>query len=232
MKTYTLVLLRHGQSQWNLEDRFSGWIDVDLNEAGRQEARQAGRNLRAAGLSFDVAFTSVLRRAIESLEIVQEEMGLPDLPTRQAWELNERHYGCLQGLNKAETGRRLGRDRVSAWRRSYRAQPPALELDDHRHPRFDPVYAGLPVEKLPRTESLADTAARLLPLWQSEIAPAIRAGQRVLISAHGNSLRALIQYLEAVPEENVPAIEVPTGIPIVYTLNIDLRPVSNYNISG
>lgn len=228
--THTLVLLRHGQSRWNLEDRFTGWAEVDLTDTGRDEARHAAGAMRAAGLRFDAVFTSVQQRAIESLEIVQEEMRLAHLPAQQAWQLNERHYGCLQGLNKADTARRLGADRVTAWRRSYSARPPALEWDDHRHPRFEARYAGLPPEDLPCSESLADTLGRLLPCWQEQIAPAIREGQRVLIVAHGNSLRALIQHLEATPEINVPAIRVPTGIPIVYILDGNLHPVSNYNI--
>jgi len=225
--TPTLVLLRHGQSQWNLENRFTGWAEVDLTEAGRQEARLAGQRMAAAGLHFDLAFTSVQQRAIETLEIAQEALRPAGLPVRRSWRLNERHYGCLQGLHKDETGRRLGQDQVLAWRRSYTARPPALEWDDYRHPRFEPRYAGLHPGELPATESLADTLERLLPFWQSEIAPVLSAGQRVLIVAHGNSLRALVQRLEAVPEPGVPAISVPTGLPLVYTLNADLRPVAS-----
>lgn len=225
MDTYTLVLLRHGQSRWNLENRFTGWTDVELTDLGRQEAQQAALRLVEAGLGFDLAFTSVLRRAWESLEILQTVMDLPACRTERTWELNERHYGCLQCLNKTETGRRLGKDRVIAWRRSYTARPPALELDDARHPRFDPRYAHIPAERLPRTESLQDTIARMLPFWETAIVPEIRAGKRVLVLAHGNSLRALVKCLENTPEADVPAISVPTGVPLVYRLDHDLRPV-------
>lgn len=228
--TYTLVLLRHGQSIWNLENRFTGWTDVPLTELGIREARSAADRLRNAGLSFDQAFTSVLRRAVDSLRIVQEEMHLSSLLVVQTWTLNERHYGCLQGLNKAETARRLGHDRVMHWRRSYRGRPPALEWDDYRHPRFDPRYSHLSPERLPCSESLQDTVERLLPFWHSSVVPAIRSGRRVLILAHGNSLRALIKYLEDVPEAEVPAIHVPTGIPMIYELGLDLRPIRRYDL--
>jgi 2,3-bisphosphoglycerate-dependent phosphoglycerate mutase len=227
---YTLVLLRHGQSIWNRENRFTGWMDVPLTELGVQEARSAAKRMQNAGFSFDQAFTSVLRRAVDSLCIVQEEMDLPDLLVAQTWALNERHYGCLQGLNKAETARRLGQDRVMHWRRSYTGRPPALEWDDHRHPRFDPRYSHLPPEQLPRSESLKETVDRLLPFWNSDIAPAIRNGCRALILAHGNSLRALIKFLEDVPEADVPAIQVPTGVPLIYELNLDLRPIRCYDL--
>ena len=229
---YPLVLLRHGQSAWNRENRFTGWTDVDLTEKGRAEARLAARRLAEAGFSFDLAFTSVLQRAIDTLWIVLEEMQLEGIPTVQRWELNERHYGALQGLSKAETARRLGEKWVMSWRRSYAARPPALEWDDQRHPRFDRRYAALPAEALPRTESLADTERRLLPCWQAEIAPALQAGRRVLVSAHGNSLRALVRYLEDVPEADVPGINIPTGAPLVYELDVDLRPIRRYYLIG
>lgn len=227
---YTLVLLRHGESQWNQENRFTGWTDVELTEKGRSEALEAAHRLTEAGFRFDLVFTSVLSRAIETLEIVLKAMRLEGIATLQRWELNERHYGALQGLNKAETARRLGEKRVMAWRRSYAARPPALEWDDRRHPRFDPRYAGLNAAELPRTESLADTEQRLLPCWRAQIAPALRAGRQVLIVAHGNSLRALVRYLDDVPEEQVPAINIPTGIPLVYELDVDLRPIRRYDL--
>ncbi len=228
---YRLVLLRHGQSIWNLENRFTGWTDVDLTGQGRQEAHQAAALLSRAGFTFDLAFTSVLQRAIESLEILLQDMRLAGIPCRQAWELNERHYGALQGLNKAETARRLGQALVMSWRRSYAARPPGLEWDDHRHPRFDRRYAALPPEKLPGTESLQDTTLRLLPYWQTAIAPAIRSGRQVLIVAHGNSLRALIQHLEHIPEAQVPALNVPTGIPLIYEFDVDLQPIRRYDLT-
>ncbi len=228
---YLLVLLRHGESAWNAEDRFTGWMDVPLTPQGEDEARQAGLALKAAGSDFDLAFTSVLPRAIRSLEIVLVAMELEHLPVTQAWELNERHYGALQGLSKAGMGRHLGARRVMHWRRSYTGRPPALTWDDHRHPRFDPRYAGLPPEQLPRTESLQDTGARLLPFWQAAIAPAIQAGKQALIVAHGNSLRALVAYLEKTPEALVPQIKIPTGVPWVYTLDRNLHPISRVELA-
>lgn len=227
---HQLALLRHGQSPWNAQDCFTGWTDVGLSEQGRWEARRAGAVLTAAGFTFDLAFTSVLRRAIYSLWLVLEAMQLEWLPVVKDWRLNERHYGTLQGLNKAETALRLGRRRVFEWRRSYRGRPPQLEWDDARHPRFDRRYAGLPPRVLPAGESLADTVQRLLPCWQERIAPAIRSGQRVLIVAHGNSLRALVAYLDQVPEPDVPAIVIPTGVPIVYELDERLFPLRHYPI--
>jgi 2,3-bisphosphoglycerate-dependent phosphoglycerate mutase len=229
--SYPLILLRHGQSAWNRENRFTGWTNVELTRQGQTEALEAARRLIETGHSFDLAFTSVLHRAIETLEIVLKAMRLEGIPTVQRWELNERHYGALQGLNKAETARRLGEERVMSWRRSYAARPPALEWDDHRHPRFDRHYASLPAEMLPRTESLADTERRLLACWQAEIAPALWAGRRVLISAHGNSLRALVRYLDDVTEAEVPKINIPTGIPLIYELDVDLRPIRSYYIA-
>ena len=230
--SYPLVLLRHGQSTWNRENRFTGWTDVELNEQGRKEAGQAARRLVEAGFTFDMAFTSVLRRAIDTLAIVLEAMRLADIPIVQRWELNERHYGALQGLNKAETARRLGEERVMSWRRSFSARPPALEWDDRRHPRFDPRYAALPAEMLPRTESLADTEKRLLQCWQGEIAPALQAGRRVLVSAHGNSLRALVRYLEDVPQAEVPGINIPTGVPWVYVFDDRINLIQRYAITS
>jgi len=223
-----LVLLRHGQSLWNLENRFTGWTEIDLTETGRQEAHQAAARLLHAGITFDLAFTSVQQRAIETLEIVMHDMRLASIPAVQAWELNERHYGALQGLNKADTAVRLGTRRVMDWRRSYASRPPALEWDDRRHPRFDPRYAALPPEKLPRTESLQDTALRLLPFWQASIAPALRAGRQVIVVAHGNSLRALVKYLDNVSEEDILSLNIPTGIPLVYELDEELRPLKHY----
>jgi 2,3-bisphosphoglycerate-dependent phosphoglycerate mutase len=228
--SYTLVLLRHGESIWNRENRFTGWTDVELTGQGRAEARQAAQRLAEAGFSFDLAFTSVLRRAIETLQIVLEAMKLEGVPAVQRWELNERHYGALQGLNKAETAQRLGEKLVMSWRRSYAARPPALEWDDHRHPRFDKRYAALQPGALPGTESLADTERRLLPCWQAEVVPALQAGRRVLIAAHGNSLRALVRYLEDVSEAETPGIKIPTGRPWVYQLDVDLHPIRRYDI--
>lgn len=231
LTNYTLVLLRHGQSRWNLENRFTGWTDVELTDAGKQEAVAAGRRLAQAGLGFDLAFTSVLRRAWESLDLVLGELAPEDLPIRRVWQLNERHYGSLQGLNKLETARRLGEDRVMAWRRSYAGRPPALELDDRRHPRFDRRYAGLPAHRLPRTESLQDTLERLLPCWHSAVAPEIRAGRRVLVVAHGNSLRALVTLLESTPEAEVPALQIPTGVPMLYRLDPEMKAIFRQDIT-
>src|SRR5690554_1525372 len=183
---HKLVLVRHGQSTWNLENRFTGWTDVGLTDRGRSEARQAGQLLKQEGFTFDIAYTSVLKRAIHTLWIILEEMELEWIPVVRAWELNERHYGALQGLNKAETAAKFGEDQVKIWRRSYATPPPALEMDDERHPRFDRRYAGIPAEKLPRTESLKDTVARMLPYWENTISKSVKAGQRVLIAAHGN----------------------------------------------
>jgi 2,3-bisphosphoglycerate-dependent phosphoglycerate mutase len=228
--SYLLVLLRHGESIWNRENRFTGWTDVDLTDQGREEAIQAARRLIQAGFSFDLAFTSVLSRAIDTLQIVLHEMGLEGIPTMRCWELNERHYGSLQGLNKAETAQRLGENLVMSWRRSYYARPPALEWDDHRHPRFDRRYAALPAINLPSTEALADTEQRLLPCWKTAILPAVQAGRQVLIVAHGNSLRALVRYLEQVSEAETPGIHIPTGRPWVYRLNVDFRPIQRYDI--
>lgn len=226
-----LILLRHGQSTWNLENRFTGWTDVPLTEKGREEARQAAARMKQAGLTFDCAYTSVLKRAVHTLWIVLEEMELEWLPVVKAWQLNERHYGALQGLNKAETAERLGKELVMGWRRSLRDVPPPLELDDPRHPRFDRRYALLPAEVLPASESLQDTMDRLLPWWQATVEPALRAGQRILVVAHGNSLRALVVHLDRVPEADVPALNIPTGIPLVYEFDNRLKPLRSYYLT-
>jgi len=224
----SLVVIRHGQSIWNLENRFTGWTDVGLTEEGRREAHQAADSLIQAGFSFDIAFTSVLKRAIHTLWIVLEDLNLEWIPVFRAWELNERHYGALQGLNKAETASRLGQSQVKSWRRSYTASPPTLEWDDTRHPRFDPRYALLRPEELRGTESLKATCERLLPYWHSTIAPALQSGQRVLISAHGNSMRALMKHLEQISDEAIVDLYIPTGIPLVYEFDSGLHPVKRY----
>lgn len=225
---HTLVLLRHGESVWNRENRFTGWTDVGLTEKGIQEAHEAARLLRAAGYSFDVAYTSVLKRAIRTLWIVLDDMDLMWIPVRRSWRLNERHYGALQGLNKAETARNYGEQQVMVWRRSYDVQPPALTRDDERFPGRDPRYRALTPDELPLTESLKDTVERFLPYWHEEIAPAIRAGQRVLIAAHGNSLRALVKHLDGISDEDIVRLNIPTGIPLVYELDEELRPTQHF----
>ena len=225
---YKLVLVRHGQSTWNLENRFTGWTDVGLTEQGIAEAQEAGRLLREGGYDFDVAYTSVLRRAIKTLWIVMEEMELEWLPVYRAWQLNERHYGALQGLNKAETAKQFGDEQVHIWRRSYDIPPPALELTDERHPRFDRRYEALTADQLPGTESLKITLERVLPYWHMVLAPAVTAGQRLLVVAHGNSLRALVKYLDGISEEEIPGLNIPTGVPLVYELNEDLKPITHY----
>ena len=225
---YKLVLLRHGQSTWNLENRFTGWTDVGLTEQGVKEAHEAGRLLKQGGYVFDIAYTSVLRRAIQTLWIVLEEMQLEWIPVVNAWQLNERHYGALQGLNKAETAQKFGEAQVKVWRRSYDVPPPALEINDERHPRFDPRYASLTAEQLPATESLKITLERVLPYWHSTLAPMIKTGTRVLVAAHGNSLRAMVKYLDNVSEQEIPELNIPTGIPLVYELGDDLKPMNHY----
>jgi 2,3-bisphosphoglycerate-dependent phosphoglycerate mutase len=224
---HTLVLLRHGESTWNKENRFTGWTDVDLSEGGVAEAREAGRLLREGGFEFDLTFTSVLRRAIRTLWITLDELDRMWLPIEHSWRLNERHYGALQGLNKAETAQRFGEEQVRIWRRSYDVPPPALDLDDERHPSRDPRYAGVDPGLLPRSESLKDTVGRFMPLWQETIAPTIRSGRRVLIAAHGNSLRALVKYLDDVSDEAIVGLNIPTGVPLVYELDDDLRPLGH-----
>jgi 2,3-bisphosphoglycerate-dependent phosphoglycerate mutase len=225
---YKMVLLRHGQSTWNLKNRFTGWTDVGLTELGRQEALTAGKLLKENGFTFDMAYTSVLKRAIHTLWITMEEMELEWLPVVRGWQLNERHYGALQGLNKSEMAAKYGEAQVKLWRRSYDVPPPALELDDPRYPGFDRRYASLTPEQLPRCESLKDTVARMLPYWHSTIAPTIKSGQRVLVSAHGNSLRALVKYLDNISDEAIPELNIPTGIPLVYELDADLKRVNSY----
>jgi 2,3-bisphosphoglycerate-dependent phosphoglycerate mutase len=228
---YKLVLLRHGQSTWNLENRFTGWTDVGLTPLGEQEAHTAAKALSQNGFTFDIAYTSVLRRAVKTLWIVMEDMGLEWLPVINAWQLNERHYGALQGLNKAEMATKYGDAQVKLWRRSYDVPPPALELDDERHPRFDRRYATMPPGQLPRCESLKDTVARMLPYWHNTIAPMVKSGSRVLIAAHGNSLRALVKYLDNISNEAIPELNIPTGIPLVYELDADLHPVKSYYLA-
>ena len=225
---YTLVLLRHGESQWNLENRFTGWTDVDLTEKGREEAREAGRLLRTEGYDFDVAYTSVLKRAVRTLWIALDEMDRMWLPVIRCWRLNERHYGALQGLNKAETAAKFGEEQVLVWRRSYATPPPALTSDDERFPGHDRRYASLTPEELPLTESLKETVARFVPYWEGTIAPDVKAGRRVLIAAHGNSLRALVKHLDGLSEEAVLKLNIPTGVPLVYNLDEALKPVKSF----
>ena len=227
---YKLVLMRHGESQWNLENRFTGWTDVDLTDLGREQARKAGQMLKDQGYEFDIAFTSVLKRAIRTLWIALDAMDAMYLPVHNNWRLNERHYGALQGLNKAETAAQYGDEQVLIWRRAYAIAPNPLALDDPRHPKFDPRYARLSAQQLPATECLKDTVERVLPFWDETIAPAIRVGRRVMISAHGNSLRALIKHLDHVSEEDIVHLNIPTGQPLVYELDKDLRPIRHYYI--
>jgi 2,3-bisphosphoglycerate-dependent phosphoglycerate mutase len=225
---FKVVLIRHGESQWNQENRFTGWTDVPLAEKGIQEAREGGQLLKKEGFSFDLAFTSVLKRANQTLNLLLDEMNELWIPVRKDWRLNERHYGALQGLNKAETAVKHGEDQVKIWRRSYDVPPPALELNDERHPSRDRRYAGLPAAALPATESLKETVTRVVPMWISDIAPQIKAGQRVIIAAHGNSLRALVKYLDNVSEKDILEMNIPTGMPLVYELDKDLNPTKHY----
>ena len=225
---YKVVLLRHGESTWNKENRFTGWTDVGLSERGVREALQAGRTLKKEGYSFDIAYTSVLARAIKTLWIALEEMDLMWIPVVNSWRLNERHYGALQGLNKAETAEKHGMEQVKIWRRSYDTPPPALTKGDPRYPGKDPRYSDLTEEEIPLTESLKDTVARFLPYWEETIGPMVRTGRRVLVAAHGNSLRALVKYLDNVSDEEIVALNIPTGIPLVYELEENLRPVRSY----
>jgi 2,3-bisphosphoglycerate-dependent phosphoglycerate mutase len=225
---YKVVLLRHGESTWNKENRFTGWTDVDLSDHGRIEAQQAGKTLKAEGFTFDVAFTSVLKRAIRTLWATLDELDLMWIPVHHSWRLNERHYGALQGLNKSETAEKFGEQQVKIWRRSYDIPPPALEKNDPRYPGSDPRYQDLSAEELPLTECLKDTVARFLPLWHSAIAPTIKSGKKVIIAAHGNSLRALVKYLDNMTEEAIIELNIPTGIPLVYELDADLKPIRNY----
>jgi 2,3-bisphosphoglycerate-dependent phosphoglycerate mutase len=223
-----LVLLRHGESTWNKDNRFTGWTDVDLSERGREEAAEAGRLLKDGGYAFDLAFTSVLKRAIRTSWISLDVLDQMWIPEAKSWRLNERHYGALQGLNKAETAAKHGEAQTKIWRRSYDIPPPPLTTDDPRHPSREPRYRGLSPSELPLTESLKDTVARFLPYWHETIAPAISSGNRVLIAAHGNSLRALVKYLDNVDEQTIVELNIPTGIPLVYELDDELRPLRHY----
>ncbi len=225
---HKIVLLRHGESQWNKENRFTGWTDVPLSDKGIAEALKAGKQMRDAGFVFDIAYTSVLKRAVKTLWLALEEMDLMYIPVHNSWQLNERHYGALQGLNKAETAEKHGLDQVKIWRRSYDIPPPALSVDDPRSPVKDPRYAGVAPADLPLTESLKETVARFMPYWLKAIAPVVSSGKRVIIAAHGNTLRALVKYLDAVSEEDILELNIPTGVPLVYELNSDLKPIRHY----
>ena len=223
-----IVLLRHGESIWNQENRFTGWYDVDLSEQGVREAREAGRLMKEQGFVFDIAFTSVLKRAIRTLWLALDQMDLMWIPITKSWRLNERHYGALQGLNKAETATKFGDTQVLVWRRSYDIPPPALDKHDIRYPGQDPRYAGLSDKELPLTECLKDTVERFLPYWHDTIAPQVKAGKRVIITAHGNSLRALVKYLDGVSDQEIVGLNIPTGVPLVYELDDELKPIRNY----
>ncbi|WP_137172498.1 2,3-diphosphoglycerate-dependent phosphoglycerate mutase [Massilia sp. HP4] len=225
---YKIVFMRHGESTWNLENRFTGWTDVDLTEKGVAEAKTAGRVLKEAGFTFDVAYTSVLKRAIRTLWLAMDEMDAMYLPVKNDWRLNERHYGALQGLDKAETAAKFGDEQVLVWRRSYDTPPPALEKDDRRTSFGDPRYASLADDQIPLTECLKDTVARVMPAWNDEIAPAIRAGKNILISAHGNSLRAIIKMLDNISDADIVGLNIPNGQPLVYELDADLKPIKHY----
>jgi len=225
---HKLVLLRHGESIWNKENLFTGWTDVDLSEGGVEEAKEGGRLLKKLGYTFDVAFTSVLKRAIRTLWIVMDEMDLMWIPEIRDWRLNEKHYGVLQGLNKAQTAEKFGEEQVKIWRRSYDIRPPALEETDPRNPAKDPRYQELKREQIPVTECLKDTVERFLPCWHEVIAPTVRSGKKVIIAAHGNSLRALVKYLDNIPDDVIPEVNIPTGMPLVYELEDDLKPIKNY----
>lgn len=225
---YKIVLLRHGESVWNKENRFTGWTDVDLSEKGLTEARAAGKLMREEGFVFDLAFSSVLKRAIRTLWIALDEMDRLWIPVERSWRLNERHYGALQGLNKTEMAEKYGEKQVLVWRRSYDTPPPVLDFDDERHPRFDARYAAMPQGDLPCTECLKDTVARFVPYWQDRIAPAVRSGKKIIVAAHGNSIRALVKYLDKVSDEEIVELNIPTGIPLVYELAEDLTPIRHY----
>lgn len=225
---YKLVLIRHGESTWNKENRFTGWTDVELSDKGREEAHAAGKLLKAEGFGFDVAYASVLKRALNTLWTVLQELDSVWIPIEKDWRLNERHYGALQGLNKAETAAKYGDEQVLVWRRSYDIPPPPLEKSDERWPGNDPRYAGLSEEVLPLTECLKDTVARFMPLWLDEIAPVVKSGKRVIIAAHGNSLRALVKYLDNVSDDDIISLNIPTGVPLVYELDANLVPIKSY----
>ena len=225
---HKLVLIRHGESTWNLENRFTGWTDVDLTPTGVSQAMSAGKLLKAEGYEFDLAYTSVLKRAIHTLWYALDEMDRTWLPVQHSWRLNERHYGALQGLNKAETAKQYGDEQVLVWRRSYDTPPPALEPQDPRSERNDRRYANLDASQVPLTECLQDTVARVLPFWNETMAPSIRSGQRVLVAAHGNSIRALVKYLDGISDQDIVGLNIPNGIPLVYELDADLRPIRHY----
>jgi len=227
-----LVLVRHGESTWNKENRFTGWTDVDLSPKGRKEALEAGQILKEQGYVFDVAYTSVLKRAIRTLWIILDEMDLMWIPVHRSWRLNERHYGALQGLNKAETSAKYGEEQVFIWRRSFDIQPPALTPDDERFPGRDPRYRDLDSGDVPLTESLKDTIARFMPYWHETLAPALKSGQKVIIAAHGNSLRALVKYLDNIPDSEIAGLNIPTGIPLVYELDANLKPLQHYYLGS
>lgn len=225
---YKVVLLRHGESTWNKENRFTGWTDVDLSKKGVIEAKEAGKVLLESGYTFDIAYTSVLKRAIRTLWLALDEMDLMWIPIINSWRLNERHYGALQGLNKSEMAEKYGEKQVLVWRRSYDTRPPELEKSDERYPGFDPRYNELKEDQIPTSECLKDTVERFLPYWHETIAPTIKSGKKVLIAAHGNSLRALVKYLDNISEEEIVSLNIPTGIPLVYELDKNLRPLKNY----
>lgn len=228
MIMYKIVLIRHGESLWNKENLFTGWTDVDLSEKGKEEAINGGIELKKENFKFDIAYTSVLKRAIKTLNYVLEELDLHWIPVIKNWRLNERHYGALQGLNKSETAKKHGEDQVKIWRRSYDIRPPKLEDDDDRHPKNDPKYKELDPSNIPGTECLKDTVERFLPYWKEVISPTIKSGKRVLIAAHGNSLRALVKYLDNISDEEIISLNIPTGIPLVYELDENLQPIKNY----
>ena len=229
---YQLVLLRHGESTWNKENRFTGWTDVDLSEKGIEEAKQAATQLKDGGYTFDIAYTSVLKRAIRTLWIVLDGMDLMWIPVIRTWRLNERHYGALQGLNKAETAEKFGNEQVHQWRRSYDIRPPALEPSDSRYPGNDPRYKDVPKDELPLTECLKDTVERFLPYWFDVVIPTVKSGKKVIIAAHGNSLRALVKHLDNIPDEEIPELNIPTGVPLIYNLNEDMRPIDHFYLGN
>ena len=229
---HKLVLLRHGESTWNKENRFTGWTDVDLSDAGRAEAKKAGELLKHEGFVFDLAYTSVLKRAIRTLWIALDELDLLWIPVERSWRLNERHYGALQGLNKAETAAKYGDEQVKVWRRSYDIPPPPLDQSDARYPGRDPRYRGLAANELPLTECLKDTVARFVPYWEQTIAPVVKSGKRVVIAAHGNSLRALVKYLDDISEKDIVELNIPTAVPLVYELDANLKPIKHYYLGN
>jgi len=228
MEKIKLVLLRHGESTWNKENRFTGWTDVDLSDRGVKEAHEAGKVLKKEGFVFDVAFTSVLKRAIRTLWITLDEMDLMWIPVYRSWRLNEKHYGALQGLNKSETAKKYSEEQVLKWRRGYEIQPPVLDKEDQRHPINDPIYKDVDKKDLPATECLKDTVERFLPYWHEDITPVLKSGKKILISAHGNSLRALVKHLDNIADEEIVKLNIPTGIPLVYELDKDLKPLKHY----